>query len=272
MKKIYLYSLFFASLGLVSETFAENHPKSEVSIEEKSVFSAFTPEQLEEMDKFIASYLSKHPDVVLTAVQAGMELKQKEDIANMEKAVSKNKDKIFNDPTDFIAGNSKGTQSLVVFIDPYCGYCKKFHEELNTLLSTNKNIKVIFKYLPIMGKNSEVAIKAMLAAKNQGKYDKLQKVVFESENSLTQQQLLKIAASIGINVRKLKTDMKSKTVKSYLDNTLELSKIIEINGTPALIIGETKVVPGYVSSEELAKMLKEIYAPNASLKDEKQKS
>lgn len=257
MKKIYLYLLSFASLCLVSEGFSEELPKSETSVEDKSVFSTFTSDQLEEMEKFIANYLSKHPDVVLTAAQAGMELQQKKDIAKMEKAVSENKDKIFKDPTDFIAGNSKGTQSLVVFIDPYCGYCKKFHEELNAFLNTHKNVKVILKYLPIMGKNSDVAIKAMFAAKNQGKYDKLQKVIFESESSLTQQQLLKIARSIGINTKKLEADMKNKEIQSHIDKSLELSKIIGINGTPALIIGEIKIVPGYVSSEELAKLLKE---------------
>lgn len=242
-------------LGYSGEAFSQNN----ITIEGKSqqTTSIFTPVQVGALKEVISQYLQEHPNEVLTAAQAGMDQQQKEEVAKMEKAVSENKNKIFKDPSDFIAGNPKGNQSLVVFIDPYCGYCKKFHEELNALLKTHKDIKVIFKYLPIMGKNSIVAIKAMFAAKNQGKYDKLQKVVFESESSLTQQQLLKIARSIGINTKKLEADMKNKEIQSHIDKTLELSKIIGINGTPALIINETKVVPGYVSSEELAKLMKE---------------
>jgi len=42
-----------------------------------------------------------------------------------------------------------------------------------------------------------------------------------------------------------------------MDETLKLSQTLGINGTPTLIVGETTVLPGYVSAEELNKKLKE---------------
>ena len=51
--------------------------------------------------------------------------------------------------------------------------------------------------------------------------------------------------------------MKDKTIQAQIDQTLDLSKTLGINGTPTLIVGEKKVLPGYVSAEELSKLLKE---------------
>jgi protein-disulfide isomerase len=149
---------------------------------------------------------------------------------------------------------------LVVFLDPNCGHCKKLHGELVTLLDKNRDVKITFKDFPIMGGAAILAVKAMLAAKEQGKYEELQKVVFESEKPLTKKQLLKAAASIGLDAKKLEADMKKKGIQAQIDSTVALAKVIGINGTPALIIGETKVVPGYVGAEELNKMLSETKA------------
>lgn len=262
MKKIYFGLLSFASFSFVNNAFAENTPQAPVIIPQTQASSQpassnFTPAQLGELEKIVADYLVKHPEIVMNAFQAGMEAQQKEAVAKMEKAVIENKDKIFKIDSTPIAGNPKGTESLVVFTDPYCGYCKKFHTELITLLTTNKDVKVIFKDIPIMGKDSVLAIKAMLAAKEQGKYEQLQNAIYSSENHLKKKDILKLASSVGIDTKKLEADMKNKAIQTQIDQNLALSKALGINGTPTLIVGETKVLAGYVSAEELNKMLKE---------------
>lgn len=267
MKKVYFGLLSFASLGLVNSAFAEDAPQvktpgatPQIQASAQPSTSNFTSAQLGEIEKIVADYLVKHPEIVMTALQAGKEAEQKEAVAKMEKAVFDNKDKIFKDASAPTAGNLKGTQSLVVFMDPYCGYCKKFHAELVTLLKTNKDVKVIFKDIPIMGKDSIVAIKAMLAAKEQGKYDQLQNAIYTSDKNLKRKELLKLASSVGIDTKKLEADMKGKAAQEQVDKNLELSKALGINGTPTLIVGETKVMPGFVVADELNKLLKEAAA------------
>ncbi|OJW52640.1 MAG: hypothetical protein BGO67_09215 [Alphaproteobacteria bacterium 41-28] len=255
MKKTYICLLSFASLCLINDASAENTPPVQVGSQPSA--STLTPTQIAEIEKVVSNYITKNPEIIMTSFQEGMEKQQKESVAKMEKAVSANKDKIFNDPATPTAGNLHGTQSLVVFMDPHCGYCKKFYKELTTLLSTNKDVKVIFKDIPIMGSNSEIAIKAMLAAKEQGKYDKLQGAIYSSDKPLTKKQILKIASSLGIDTKKLQEDMDDKAIKAEMDETLKLSQTLGINGTPTLIVGETTVLPGYVSAEELNKKLKE---------------
>ncbi len=253
--------LSIISMGFASCAFAEGTTQVNVPVAPSAasapVSSNFTAAQSQEIEKIIADYLTKHPEIVMNSFQAGMAQQQKEAIVKMEKAVAENKDKIFNNPATPVSGNPKGATSLVVFLDPNCGYCKKFHKELETLVSTNKDVKIIYKDIPIMGPASVMAVKAMLAAKEQGKYDQFQKVVFSSDKPLTKKQLLKLASSVDIDTKKLEADMKTKEIQTLIDQDLELAKVIGINGTPTLIIGEKKVVPGYVSAEELKKMLQE---------------
>ncbi len=251
MKKIYLGLLSVASLSFTDIASAED---TSIATSKSAQFSI---EQVADIKKIMTDYISQNPDIVMTAFQAGMENKQKEETAKIEKLVIENKDKIFNDPKTPIGGNPEGTESLVVFMDPYCGYCKKFHGEIDGILKTNKDVKITFIDIPIMGPGSIVAVKAMLAAKEQGKYEQLQKAIFSADKHLSKKEILKVATSLGIDSKQLEKDMKSKGIQEQIDRNSVLAKTLGINGTPTLIVGESKVVPGFVGAEEVNKMLAE---------------
>lgn len=251
MKKIYLGLLSVASVAFLDIAAANDVPVAQ----QKHTSTQFSPEQVTDIKKILTEYISQNPDIVMTAFQAGMESKQKDELAKVEKAVVDNKEKIFNDKTTPVAGNSEGTESLVVFMDPYCGYCKKFHGEIDKILSSNKDVKIRFFDIPIMGPESNVAVKAMLAAKLQNKYDQLQKAIFSADKHLSKKQILKIAKSLGIDTQQLETDMKSKAIQTQIDRNSELAKVLGINGTPTIIIGESTVVPGFLSADEVIKKL-----------------
>lgn len=257
MTKIYLTLLSAASISLAPIAFADTTTNAQPA-PAIAAASNFTAAQVAEIEALISKYIMSNPKVVSESLQAAMALKQQEEMAKMEKVVVANKDKIFKNEADPVGGNLKGTETLVVFTDPNCHYCKKFHPELVSLLKTNKNVKIIFKDLPVMGNNSLLAIKAMLAAKNQGKYVEVQDAVYSADKPLTKKQIMKLAEKLGIDVKKLEADMKSKEIQAQIDQNLELSKIIGINGTPTLILGESTVIPGYLSVDALNEKLKEV--------------
>jgi thiol:disulfide interchange protein DsbC len=66
--------------------------------------------------------------------------------------------------------------------------------------------------------------------------------------------------------------MKSKGTQAQIDHNSDLAKTLGINGTPTLILGESKVIPGFVSAEEVNKMLKETTAPTAEGKPTPEKA
>lgn len=257
MTKIYLTLLSAASIGLTPIAFAETGTNTQPT-PAVAPASNFTVAQVAEIEALISKYITGNPKIISASLQAAMTLKQQEEMAKMEEVVLANKDKIFKNTSDPVAGNIKGTETLVVFADPNCGYCKKFHAEVASLLNTNKTVKIIFKDLPIMGNNSLLAIKAMLAAKNQGKYSEIQDAVYTAEKPLTRKQIMKLAGTLGLDTKKLDADMKSKEIQAQIDQNLELSKTLGINGAPTLILGEKTVVLGYLSADSLNEQLKEI--------------
>ena len=262
MKKLPIAFVSVATLALASTVFADNSKKTpEVVPTQAPNVSNFTPAQVTEIESRVAAYIKKNPQVISDSFQAAMALKQKEELKKMEKAVVANKSKIFQNTADPVAGNVKGSESLVAFMDPNCGFCKKFHKGLDALLQTNKNVKVIYKDIAIMGDPSVLAIKAMLAAKNQGKYSELQKEIYTSDKRLTKKEIMKLASSVGLDTKKLQADMKSKEIQAQIDQNLELSKTLGINGTPTLILGEKTIAPGYLSADDLKTKLKEASSP-----------
>ncbi|MBY0273642.1 MAG: DsbA family protein [Alphaproteobacteria bacterium] len=257
MKKITLIVVSTVSICFSSPVFADT-PTNTQPPSAVAAVSNFTAAQVAEIEALISKYIMGNPKVVSESLQAAMALKQQEEMAKMEKIVVANKDKIFKNEADPVGGNLKGTETLVVFTDPNCHYCKKFHPELASLLNTNKNVKIIFKDLPVMGNNSLLAIKAMLAAKNQGKYSEVQDAVYSADKPLTKKQIMKLAEKLGIDMKKFEADMKSKEIQAQIDQNLELSKTLGINGTPTLILGVSTVVPGYLSADALNEKLKEV--------------
>jgi len=225
-----------------------------------AIAQPLSAEQTQQIEGVIQSYFQKNPGVVMKALEAAMAAQQVEELAKLQKAVGANKDKLFGDKRSPTTGNEKASQTLVVFMDPYCGYCRKFHAEIDKVLATNKDLKVIFKDIAIMSEKSDIAIKAMAAAKNQGKYKEMQGILMSSAK-LTEETLVTKAKELGLDVKKFTTDLHSKETQTLIDDTKQLSSDMGVNGTPTIVIGD-KVHPGYLSAEDLQTLLKETKKAN----------
>lgn len=250
MKK---YFLATALVGGVIATYALTQ-KSDAATNNAGS-AVLSSEQEKEVENIIRTYLQENPKEIMQAIEAAMALAQLEEMQKMQQAVSENQDKLFKDDRSPIAGNPNGSQKLAVFMDPYCGFCKKFHSEVEKALKDNKDVKVVFKDIAIMGPGSKTAVLAMLAAQKQNKYHELQEKILKADKRLTKKQIIREASSIGIDTKKLEADMDSDDVRKLADDTMALAKELGVNATPTLIIGET-IHPGYLPADQLNAMLK----------------
>ncbi len=227
-----------------------------------AVAQPLSTEQTQQIEGVIQSYFQKNPGVVMQALEAAMAAQQIEELAKLQKAVGANKDKLFSDKRSPTAGNAKASQTVVVFMDPYCGYCRKFHAEIDKVLATNKDLKVVFKDIAIMSEKSDIAIKAMKSAHNQGKYKEMQALLLNPETpKLTEETIIAKAKELGMDAEKFATDLHSKETQTLVDDTKQLSSDMGVNGTPTIVIGD-KVHPGYLSAEDLQNLLKETKKAN----------
>ena len=152
-------------------------------------------------------------------------------------------------------GPQDAENTIIEFMDYFCGYCKKIHSELISVVEKRDDTRVIFLQHPILSESSNLIAKMVVAANLQGKGWDLHHGLFTVKGSLTQQKLDQIIKDIQINRTKLMIDMG----KDEIDNTVQLSSFLAMGsgarGTPALFINE-EFVGGYLPLEKLESMLK----------------
>jgi protein-disulfide isomerase len=82
---------------------------------------------------------------------------------------------------------------------------------------------------------SKYAAEAALAAKEQGKFAKIYSGLFEKEGRLSEAKVDEVAAAAGLDMVKLKEDMKSAKVQDTLNAVSDLARKIQVNGVPSLV-------------------------------------
>src|SRR5687767_7252591 len=65
---------------------------------------------------------------------------------------------------DPVIGNPHAAVTVMEFFDYQCSHCSNMVPVIAAIISTNKNVRVVFKELPIKGAASEFASRAALAA------------------------------------------------------------------------------------------------------------
>jgi len=209
----------------------------------------FTPAQKEEINALVKDYIMNNPNVILDAVdkyQRGQQERVREE------AETKLKEYLgYYQSEDLpVVGNPKGSVTVVEYFDYNCGYCKKAFDDLVKLLDEDKDLRVVFQDLPVLGPGSVVMARASLASQNQGKYFELHRALMEYKGPRSEEAVLDVAKKIGLDVEKLKTDMQDPLVDLAIEKQRQMAASIGITGTPGFVIGE-KMFPGYIGMEGL---------------------
>jgi len=205
--------------------------------------STFSDEQKKALGEIIKDYLIKNPEIMVDVQTALDEKMQKDQDAKLKSFMAENSKSIFRSPGSSVAGDVNGDITVVEFFDYNCGYCKRGLPEVQKLLQNDKKVRFVFKELPILSKGSEEAARIALAVKRQGKYWEFHQAMLGAKGHADEASALKIAASLGLDMAKIKADMAGDDVKNELRDDVLLAKKMGINGTPHFLVGD-KSIPG----------------------------
>ncbi len=155
--------------------------------------------------------------------------------------------KIYFPAMNTVAGNPAGTVTIVEFFDYNCEYCHKMPGLLSKIIQSNPNVRVVYRDYPVLGTESQLAAQTAVAAAIQGKYLAMHEALFNSRSDTVMQ----LAASAGLDAKKLKSDIASRAVNKQLKSTAEAANDLRLNGVPVVVIAATpsksqKVVKAYV--------------------------
>lgn len=206
------------------------------------------------VEQIIHDYLLQHPEVLVQAMQAAEEKAAKEAEERGRVALAKRYDELAADPRDPVLGNPKGDVTVVEFFDYRCPYCKQVAPSLQTLLGEDRQLRIVFKEFPILGADSKYAARAALASLKQGRYQDFHMALMKNKGQLTDETVITLAQSVGIDTTKLKADINSTDIDGVLRHNSELAEAFNIRGTPAFIVGG-EILPGAADLDTLRKTI-----------------
>ena len=159
---------------------------------------------------------------------------------SQQKVILENAEAIFRSPVSYVAGNLNGDVSVVEFFDYNCGFCRKALPDVMKLVDNDKNIRLVLKELPIFGKDSEVAAKLTLAAKEQGKYFEMHQRLLSEPGRANEQKALQIAKELRLDLAELQKDAEAPEIEKALVETKELARKLQGArlSTPYYLIGD----------------------------------
>jgi protein-disulfide isomerase len=219
--------------------------------------SDISAEQRQAFEAIIRDYLVKHPEVIKEAMEELERRQAVEAQAATKRKISERAEEIFRSSGDLVLGNPKGKVTVVEFFDYNCGYCKRAIPEVEKLIHSDKEVRVVIKEFPILGPGSVFAAKAALASRSQGKYNEFHQALTDFDGVKDETRVMQVAEQVGLDLEKLKTDMESKAVTDVIGRNYSLAESLSINGTPSFIIDEA-LEPGYVQYDVLARHVSEV--------------
>jgi protein-disulfide isomerase len=211
-------------------------------------------DQKKAVEQVIHDYLLQHPDVLMEALQAAREKSEQEAVEQARRVIAEKRTVLLADPNSPVGGNAQGDVTIVEFFDYRCPYCKQVEPSLEALLKEDRKLRIVYKEFPILGPESVVATRAALAARRQGKYDAFHHAMMSQKGQINEAEVMRIAASIGLDAAKLKSDMAAGEIDDLIKRNYDLAEALDIQGTPAFIVGDT-LAPGAATIETLRKLI-----------------
>lgn len=139
-------------------------------------------------------------------------------------------------------GNPDAKVFITEFLDPECESCRKFYPIVKDILKEfDGKVKLVVRYVPFH-RNSKMAIAAVEASRIQGKYWEALELLFEyqpkwgNHHNPQPNLIFEYLPTIGINLIKLKSDMKNDKIKNIIEQDLADARKLNIRGTPTFFV------------------------------------
>jgi protein-disulfide isomerase len=212
-------------------------------------------------DRQMQTYLMLHPE--LAAAMMGRHQMLEEQKAEIEKNTALRrigKAAYFDPKVAFVTGPVDAKNTLVEFYDYDCPYCRASLPAVKRYYEAHKNdTRFAFIEFPIRelhGPSAILAAQASLAARKQpDKYMAFHFLLLAEEGAITEAMIAADAAKAGLDLTKLKADMKDPDIARSLEASIALAHRTGVDGTPTFIMNG-KLKPGMVDDNSLADEMK----------------
>ena len=208
----------------------------------------FSTSQKNALNELFATFIQENPELVREAL---IDLATRETQARQQMAF----DFVRQDEGDpYIGAGDEADIIIYEFSDYNCGYCKRVFTQLQAVLEEDDKVRLTLKEYPILAESSIEAARAAIAANRQGKFPEFHTAMMGWRGGLSLSTILSIAVEAGLDVDQLEADMKDKEIDAIIARTRQAAQMLELEGTPALLIGD-QLIPGAASAAEIKQII-----------------
>lgn len=180
-------------------------------------------------EAIVRAYILENPEILTEAAQ---ELQRRETTAKLASAGNA----LARPFAGAIAGNPNGDVTLVEFTDYSCGFCRVSVEHVNKLLASDKQLRVVYREVPILSPASTEAAKWALAAAKQGKHRAFHDAMFSGDKP-SETSIRAAARAAGLDMARAQKDAESQEVADEIRSNQAMMQQVGFGGTPAFIVG-----------------------------------
>jgi protein-disulfide isomerase len=162
-------------------------------------------------------------------------------------------------------GNSIGRDdapyTIVEFVDYTCPFCKDVHPALKSLVKNNRDIRVVYRHIPVHEKESFPAIQLALAAGIQGKFEPVHNRLMEDDREIDDDYRKQISQEYNLDYDKLMKDLKGHAIGLFLLENLDAAKRLRVRSTPTFVFGDLVYEPkgSLPTEQELLQLVEQAY-------------
>src|SRR6185295_1890367 len=135
-------------------------------------------------------------------------------------------------------GPANAKITLVEFSDFQCPYCAAAITRIDAALARHpSDLRLVFKQFPLdIHSQAALAAEAALAAHAQGKFWPMHDKLYANFRQISQENILKWAAELGIDLAPFTADLKSGKYKATVEKEVAQGEQAGVMGTPTIFI------------------------------------
>lgn len=192
--------------------------------------AGMSPADRKATEALVRAYILENPEIITDAVA----ILQQREVTERLSAVGSDIAKPFPGAE---TGNPKGDVTIVEFTDYNCGFCRASVPDVQRLLKSDGNIRLVYRELPILSQSSRDAALWALAAARQGKHKAFHDALFAGGRA-DEANIAAAARKAGLDMAAARAFAAAPQANQEIERNLALMQQIGFNGTPTFIIGD----------------------------------
>jgi protein-disulfide isomerase len=195
-----------------------------------------------QIEQIVHDYILAHPEVLSEAAD-NLNARQ------VGEVIAKYRSAIETPYAGAWEGAAKGDVIVTEFFDYACGYCRSSLSDIAKLVAADKNVKVVYRELPILSQFSADAAKVSLLAAEKGQYMAYHRALYGA-GRVTRDTVIAAANAVGIDRAAVDAALANPAYGAEIKSNIQLARVLQASGTPTFVVGD-QVLSGAVGYDAL---------------------